>query len=95
MNYGASMMTKESIIEEYISKVNFNDPKFNVNNLKRTLATLLHEEPGVKLNWRNDKTVNEVSGKETTVEKIASIVIFYTVTDAEGKLAPKSLTYYA
>lgn len=92
--YGADMVHKEVIIENYIKNINFNDPKFNVKAMERDLTTLLHEKPAIKIDWKNEKAINEVSGKEFNVEKFASIKVIYTTEDNEGKLAPKSLTFY-
>lgn len=94
MNYGAEIQTKESIIESFIKNINFNDANLDVNSLKRELSKLLREEPGIKIDWKSEKTVNEVSGKESVIEKMAAIKIIYTATDGEGKLIPKSLTFY-
>jgi len=94
MTYGANLQSKESIIQELLQNTNFNDPKLNVKEVKRKLTDLLHEEPGIKIDWINQKAVNEVTGKETQVEKVASVKVYFTATDAEGKLAPKSLTFY-
>lgn len=93
-NYGSEFQSKESIIQNFISNVNFNDPKLDMHRVKRELAVLLHEEPGIKLDWMKDKTINEISGKETTIEKVASVKVYYTLTDAEGKIVPKSSTFY-
>lgn len=92
--YGAGMVNKETIISDYIANVNFNDPRFDVAKMKRELSVLLQEEPGIKLNWITEKTVNEVSGKEVAVDKVASVKVYYTLQDAEGKLAPKSVLIY-
>ena len=94
ISYGANMIDKETLIYEYVKGVNFNDPRFNVNQVKSDLTRLLHEEPGIKLQWANEKTVNEVSGKETYIERVASIKVYYTINDAEGKIAPKSVQIY-
>lgn len=93
-NYGSEFQSKESIIQNFISTINFNDPKLDMHKVKRDLTVLLHEEPGIKIDWMNEKTVNEISGKEISVEKVASVKVYYTLTNAEGKIVPKSSTFY-
>lgn len=94
MNYGANLQTKESIIEEYLKNVNFSDPKFSVNRIKQELRTMLKEEPGIQLSWQVHKAVNEVTNKETIVEKINTVKVVYTTQNAEGQLVTKSMVYY-
>jgi hypothetical protein len=94
MSYGANVLSKETIIENYIASVNFNDPRLDLNKIERDLSAVLHEKPAIKLSWRNERTVNELSGKESVLEKVASVKIYYTTYDSEGKIAPKSLIFY-
>lgn len=93
MSYGSNMQSKESIIEEYLKNVNFNDAKLNLNIIKKDLKKLLLEEPGIKLEWKTERTLNEVNNNITIVDKVASVKIYYT-TEVEGQLMPKSVTYY-
>lgn len=90
---GANFRSKEDIISTYVKDVNFAGA-FDLKKIENELTMLLMERPAIKLEWHGENVINEVSGKETRVEKIKSIKIYYTTADSEGKLMPKVLDFF-
>ena len=90
---GANFRSKEDIISTYVKDVNFAG-YFDLKKIENELTMLLMERPAIKLEWYGENVINEVSGKETRVEKIKSIKVYYTAADSEGKLMPKVLDFY-
>lgn len=90
---GANFRSKEDIISSYVKDINFSG-NFDLKRIENELTMLLMERPAIKLDWYGENVINEVSGKETRVEKIKSVKIYYTGSDLEGKLLPKVLDFY-
>jgi hypothetical protein len=90
---GANFRSKEDIISSYIKDINFSG-NFDLKRIENDLTSLLLERPAIKLDWHGENIINEVSGKETRIEKIKSVKIYYTGTDNDGKLLPKVLDFY-
>ena len=50
----------ETNISDYVSKVDFKNPDFSVNEFKAELSKILGMKPGVKLKWKTTEKVNEL-----------------------------------
>lgn len=62
----------EGNIQEYISKVDFKNPDFSINELKIELGKLIGIKPAIELKWKTTEKVNELlknSGAIDFIEK--------------------------
>ncbi len=81
----------EEHIYEYISKVDFSNPNFELKEFKKELAKFLGIEPGVKLKWDTKQVVNELlkdSGAKDyikIIDKVTEIAISYIDPDDDKK----------
>jgi len=85
-------------VYEYISKIDYNHPDFDVKEFKRNLATIIGMEPAVKIKWNTTEKINELkkaAGAEdykTIIEKAQEIEIFFTEQDQSTQI-PISLKF--
>jgi len=70
---------KEKAINDYISNnLDFEKPeKINPKQIIHELKKIIHEEPGIKLNYRNEELIAE-GGSSKKVETLESITIVFT-----------------
>ena len=68
---------KEKAINNYLSNIDLTN--ISVKQMKNDLKVLLGEEPAIKLNYINEKLLNEDGNKEKIVEKLDSITIIFTI----------------
>lgn len=50
----------ESNIYDYISKIDYNHPDFDLNEFKIQLGKIVGMEPGVKIKWNTIEKINEL-----------------------------------
>jgi hypothetical protein len=82
-------MNKKTIIDNYISTIDWESDKWDINNIKKALKHLIGEEPAIKINYEKEHRLNEFTGQVTTpIEKLVSLDVFYY----DGQ-APKKLEY--
>ena len=80
----------EEHIYEYISKIDFNHPDFDIKEFKLHLNSILGIEPGVKFKWDKKEVVNELlknSGAKEykkIIEKVSEIDILYVGPDNDS-----------
>ena len=80
----------EELVYEYISKIDFSHPDFEMKEFKIKLNEILGIEPGVKLKWDKKEVVNELlkdsGAKDHTkiIEKVTEIEIAYISPDNES-----------
>jgi hypothetical protein len=73
----------ETNVSEYISKVDFKNPDFSINEFKTELSKILGMKPAVKLKWDTKHKVNEllkasgVTNYTEVVEKVEQVDITF------------------
>ena len=73
----------ETNVSEYISKVDFRNPDFSINEMKLELSKILGIKPAVKLKWKSHTKVNELlkasGAKEHTevIDKVEGVNITF------------------
>lgn len=76
-------------IQEYISKVDFRNPDFSLNELKKELGQIVGIIPAVQLKWNKQEKVNELlkqagaKNHTETIEKVEGLSISFV--DADNK----------
>lgn len=79
----------ETNVSDYVSKVDFKNPDFSIDEFKNDLGKILGMKPSVKLKWHTSETVNELlkqsgaTNYKEIVEKVEQINI--TFVDDENK----------
>lgn len=75
----------ETNVGDYITKVDFKNPEFSINEFKLELSKILGIKPAVKLKWNTQEKVNEllkasgVKNHTEVVEKVQQVNI--TIVD--------------
>lgn len=75
-------MTKEFLINEYMKDVDVEN--LSVSKIKADLQTILHELPGISLEYKTDYTLNEVNKETEKTETLASIKIYFSNINTQG-----------
>lgn len=78
------MSLKEISIREYIQRIDFDSPDWNINSIKQDMRRFLGEEPAVDVIYVKDVMVNE-SGEAKEFKAIDKIQIIFTDTDDKFK----------
>lgn len=71
----------ETNVGDYITKVDFKNPEFSINEFKLELSKILGIKPAVKLKWNTQEKVNEllkasgVKNHTEIVEKVQQVNI--------------------
>ena len=68
---------KEKQINTYLSSVDLTD--MNIKQIQQELKQLIGEEPAVKLNYINEKSLNEDGSEGKRIEKLDSVSITFTI----------------
>ena len=68
---------KEKQINTYLATVDLTD--MNIKQIQQELKQLIGEEPAVKLNYINEKTLNEDGSDGKRIEKLDSVSITFTI----------------
>jgi hypothetical protein len=70
---------KEKAINDYISQnLDFDRPEnINPKQISLDLKKIIHEEPGIKLNYRSDDIIVE-GGSSKRIEQLESITVVFT-----------------
>jgi hypothetical protein len=79
------MSIKESIIQNYISSINWKRDDWKISEIKEDLKKSLGEEPSVVVNWKKDVMINEVSGNAEEIKVPEYIQIVFTDLDDKIK----------
>lgn len=79
---------KEKSINDFIYQnidlTNINDD-LKVSDIKEGLRKVLGEEPAIKFNYKQEKKLNEDTGKlERTPKELESIEIYYTYSGSDN-----------
>lgn len=75
---------KETIILEYLSKINFKG-NFNVNDIKNELRQLLGETPALDIKWGKEPFINEDTNKSDVRELVEEVKVVYLDLDNKFK----------
>lgn len=75
-------MTKEFLINEYMSKIDASD--ISVSKIKQDLRNILHEEPFIELGYDTEYVLNEVNKEKEKKETLTKIKIFYSEINTTG-----------
>ena len=86
------MSIKESIIQNYISSINWKRDDWKISEIKDYLKKSLGEEPSVVVNWKKDVMINEVSGSAEEIKVPESVQIVFTDLDDKIKKLQYKLT---
>jgi len=83
---------KEKAINNYLSSIDMNN--MNIKQMKEDLKKLLGEEPAIRLNYVQEKTLNEAGDEEKTVERLDKVFITFTINKEllPGKEMPFPIT---
>jgi hypothetical protein len=83
---------KEKQINTYLSSVDLTD--MNIKQIQQDLRKLIGEEPAVKLNYINEKSLNEDGSEGKRIEKLDSVSITFTINKEllPGKEFPFPIT---
>ena len=68
---------KEKQINTYLASVDLTD--MNIKQIQQDLKNLIGEEPAVKLNYVNEKLLNEDGSEGKRVERLDSVSITFTI----------------
>ena len=68
---------KEKQINTYLSSVDLTN--MNIKQIQQELKQLIGEEPAVKLNYINEKSLNEDGSEGKRIEKLDSVSITFTI----------------
>ena len=68
---------KEKAINNYLSGIDMQD--MNINQMKSDLKSLLGEEPAIKLNYIQEKSLNEAGDEEKIIETLDTVTITFTI----------------
>lgn len=79
------MSIKESIIQNYISSINWKRDDWKISEIKENLKKSLGEEPSVVVNWKKDVMINEVSGSAEEIKVPEYVQIVFTDLDDKIK----------
>jgi len=79
------MSIKESIIQNYISSINWKRDDWKISEIKEDLKKSLGEEPSVVVNWKKDVMINEVSGNAEEIKVPEYVQIVFTDLDDKIK----------
>jgi len=79
------MSIKESIIQNYISSINWKRDDWKISEIKEDLKKSLGEEPSVVVNWKKDVMINEVSGSAEEIKVPEYVQIVFTDLDDKIK----------
>jgi len=82
------LIYKEQLLNNYISSIE-NLSEVNYNQMKSELRNILGEEPAIRINYKQESTLNEKNGETIQIEKMDSITIIYT-HEVDGKIYPTS-----
>lgn len=82
---------KEQLLNNYISGID-DLSNVNYNQMKLELKNILGEEPAIKINYINEKGINENNGEPIIYEKMESITIIFTI-ETNGRLNVVSKEY--
>lgn len=63
----------ESNVYDYISKIDYNNPDFNINEFKVELGKIIGMEPAVKIKWNTIEKINELK-KDAGVSDFKQII---------------------
>jgi len=86
------MSIKESIIQNYISSINWKRDDWKISEIKEDLKKSLGEEPSVVVNWKKDVMINEVSGSAEEIKVPEYVQIVFTDLDDKIKKLQYRLT---
>jgi len=86
------MSIKESIIQNYISSINWKRDDWKISEIKEDLKKSLGEAPSVVVNWKKDVMINEVSGSAEEIKVPEYVQIVFTDLDDKIKKLQYRLT---
>lgn len=82
--------TKERIISEYLSNVDFVGGDWSYKKIQEDLRNLIGEAPAVNVNYKKDVSLNELNSEATEVTVIDTIDVVFS-PDLDNKF--KKLTF--
>lgn len=69
---------KEKAINNYLSTIDLTN--MDIMQMKTDIKALISEEPAIKLNYVNEKSLNEDGSEGKRVEKLDSVTITFTIS---------------
>lgn len=76
---------KESMILEFISKINLSEKNLSLNQIEMDLIKICGERPSVQPTWKKDVLLTENNKKAVEIKRLDSISIFFTDLDDKIK----------
>lgn len=70
--------TKEQIITNYISDIDFNKNDWSYRKIQEDLRRLIGEAPAINFNYQKDVILNELNSEAREVSVIKSIDVIYS-----------------
>ena len=78
--------TKEQIIANYISSIDFGKDNWGYRKIQTDLRKLIGEAPALNFNYKKEAVLNEFNSEATEINVIESVDVFYSPNlDKEAK----------
>lgn len=68
---------KKEYIKNYLSNINWNSD-WSYKKIEDDLKEFLGETPAIKIDYKKDVLVNEMTGKAKEIEKVGKVVILFS-----------------
>lgn len=73
-----NFQTREQIIKEYLSNIDFTSDKWSIKAIKKDLKSRLGEEPAVNVKYKKDVMLSEFNSEAKEITVIDEIQVFYS-----------------
>ena len=72
-------------IKEYLSKIDFKNDNWSINQISKDMQRFLGETPAIDVIYKKDVMVTEVTGESKEIKKINKVSVVFTDTDDKIK----------